>query len=175
MSSPCTAPGSDSVHHTSKGAFFTMEKSHRRAYCTAFLVLFALIFVRYCCFGLEYYPQLDDYIQYHNYTAYHSDLPAFIQTLGLLSSRPLAGLADLYLWAPFFPRMIWAVAILSALYAGTACLLKAVLSRFFHVDWVFLVLFALCPLGFEGTYWVSASSRILCGLFLSALSRRTVP
>ena len=147
-----------------------MEKSHRRAYCTAFLILFALIFVRYCCFGLEYYPQLDDYIQYHNHTAYHSDLPAFIQTLGLLSSRPLAGLADLYLWSPFFPRMIWAVAILSALYAGTACLLKAVLSRFFHVSWLFPVLFTLSPLGFEGTYWVSASSRILCGLFLAALS-----
>ena len=147
-----------------------MEKSHRRACFFTFLVLFTLIFVRYCCFGPEYYPQLDDYIQYHNYTAYHSDLPAFIQTLGLLSSRPLAGLADLYLWAPFFSRMIWAVAILSALYAGTACLLKAVFSRFFHVGWPFLILFTLIPLGFEGLYWVSASSRIVCGLFLAALS-----
>ena len=39
----------------------------------AFLIIFGLIFIRFCCYGLTYFPQLDDYIQLHNYTAYHPD------------------------------------------------------------------------------------------------------
>ena len=32
-----------------------------------FLLLFGLIWLRFAAFGLEYQPQLDDYIQLHNY------------------------------------------------------------------------------------------------------------
>lgn len=129
-------------------------------------VLWALVFVRFCCLGLQYWPQLDDYIQYHNYTAYHADIWAWILQLGLLAARPLAGLMDVFVWSNFFPVMILAVAILSLLYAASACLFQWVWSRHFGTSQLFLVFYALLPLGIEGTYWVSASSRIVTGLFL---------
>ncbi len=137
--------------------------------CLPFLSLFSLVFVRYLYYGFTYFYQLDDYIQYHNYTYFFEDLGWLIDRLGLLTSRPAAGLGDLYVWSRFFSVMLLAVALLSALYTASAFLLKAVFSRYFGTGNFFLVVFALLPLGFEGTYWVSASSRILCGLFFAAL------
>ena len=58
-----------------------------------FLLLFLLLMARNCACGLEYFPQLDDYIQYHNYATAES-FSALQQSTGLLASRPLAGLAD---------------------------------------------------------------------------------
>ncbi len=137
--------------------------------CLPFLSLFSLVFIRYLYYGFTYFYQLDDYIQYHNYTYFFEDLGWLINRLGLLTSRPAAGLGDLYVWSRFFPVMLLAVAILSAMYAASALLLKSIFSCHFGTGNFFLVIFALLPLGFEGTYWVSASSRILCGLFFAAL------
>lgn len=134
------------------------------------IVLFCLVFFRYCYYGFEYFPQLDDYIQYHNYTAYNSDLGSLISILGLLASRPLAGLMDLYFWSGFFDHMIWAVALISALYTASAMLLHRVFFRRFGTGMLFFVVYALLPLGFEGAYWVSASSRIIVGMFFASAS-----
>lgn len=141
-----------------------------KRYLIVFAILFGLIFVRYCYFGFEYFYQLDDYIQYHNYTAYNTDMTALINDLGLLSSRPLAGISDLFVWSGFYNVMILAVAVISAMYAGAVVLLHKVFSGHFGTGYFFFVFFALLPMGFEGTYWVSASSRIVVGLFFAALS-----
>ena len=146
------------------------KRNTRRLVLASFFLIFGLVFIRYCYYGFTYYHQLDDYIQYHNYTANQGSPWKLIMDLGMLAARPLSGAADVLVWSHFFNAMLWAVAILSALYAAAGCLLKAVFSRHFRVSPVFLVLFALLPLGFEGTYWVSASSRVLCGLFFAALS-----
>ena len=142
----------------------------RFKYIPVFFLLFGLIFVRYCYYGFEYYLQLDDYIQYHNYTAYNSDLAALIKQLGLLASRPLAGLCDLFVWSRFYGGMIAAVGIISAMYAGSACVFHKVFSRHFGTGFFFFVIYALLPLGFEGSYWISASSRIIVGMFFAALA-----
>lgn len=147
-----------------------IAKTQKRQYIYIFSVLFGLIFIRYCYFGLTYYNQLDDYIQYHNYTAYHDELWALIKSLGLLSARPLAGLSDLFLWSKFYSVMIAAAAVISALYAVSAVLLHKVFHKRFGTGFLFYVFYALLPLGFEGAYWISASSRIVVGLFFAALS-----
>lgn len=134
------------------------------------LVLFGLIFIRYCYFGFDYFFQLDDYIQYHNYTSYNPQLGELIKNLGILSARPLAGLLDLYVWSAFFNKMIWAVALISAMYAASAMLLHRVFYRRFKTGMLFFVVYALLPMSFEGAYWVSASSRIIVGMFFASLS-----
>lgn len=139
-----------------------------KTYAAVFFLLFGLIFVRYCYYGFEYYLQLDDYIQYHNYTAYSSDLTALIKNLGLLSARPLAGLADIYMWSSFYGCMIVAVGIISAMYAASAVLLHKVFAERLGTGWLFFVVYALLPIAFEGSYWVSASSRIIVGLFFAS-------
>lgn len=66
--------------------------------------------------------------------------------------------------------MIAAVAVISAMYAASAVFLHKVFSKHFGTGYLFFVVFALLPLGFEGSYWVSASSRIVVGMFFASLS-----
>lgn len=134
-----------------------------------FLLLFGLIFLRYCYYGLTYFPQLDDYIQLHNYPTYHSARRVILDQ-GLLSSRPLASVGDYFFWSKFWGQMIWAVALLSGLYAASALLFRRVWSAYFGTGHIFLVAYALLPLGMEGTYWVSAANRIIPSLFFTALA-----
>lgn len=132
-------------------------------------VIFLLLMARNCACGLQYWPQLDDYIQYHNYAAVFT-FPELQETVGVLASRPLAGLADYFVWSPMFDGMLLAVTIISALYALSAVLIKGLLGRYFAVGPLFLPIMALLPLGVEGTYWVSASSRVVVGLFFACLA-----
>ena len=97
-------------------------------------------------------------------------MQTIISTLGLLAARPLAGIADITVWSMFFSRMIVGVAIVSAMYAASACAFKRVFNRHFGTGYVFLAVYALLPLGFEGTYWMSASTRIVTGLFFASVS-----
>ena len=101
--------------------------SRQRREFVRYGVLLALVMVRNCAAGLAYWPQLDDYIQCHNYAAgfTFSQLQAVV---GVLASRPLAGLADYYLWSPLFDRMILGVALMSLLYVAAIC--KAVRRGF---------------------------------------------
>ncbi|MBQ6824566.1 MAG: hypothetical protein IJN82_02345 [Clostridia bacterium] len=131
--------------------------------------IFALVFGRYLYYGFQYFYQLDDYFQYHNMADFSPNLWETVLKNGMLLSRPAAGLSDLCVWSNFFPVMLLAVAVISALYACTALLLKSVFHRHFGTGWLFAVIFALLPLGMEGIYWVSASSRIVCGLFFAVL------
>lgn len=142
----------------------------KRNYIFLFLIMFGLIFVRYCYYGFDYFYQLDDYIQYHNYSTYYDDKWALIKNLGMLSARPLAGLCDLFVWSRFYGCMLAAVGLISAMYAASAIFLHKVFSKHFGTGYLFFVVFALLPLGFEGSYWVSASSRIVVGMFFAALS-----
>ena len=132
-------------------------------------IVFLLLAVRACAFGLRYWPQLDDYIQYHNYAASFT-FPQLQETVGVLASRPLAGLADYFLWSPLFGHMIWGVLIISALYAVSAVWMKRLLERYVDVGPVFMVVMALLPLGVEGTYWMSASTRVVVGLACACLA-----
>ncbi len=66
------------------------DLSRRKLFCAVLLALAGLLVLRYCAFGLSYYPQLDDYIQYHNYLT-SSSFWALVRTAGLLVSRPVYG------------------------------------------------------------------------------------
>lgn len=134
-----------------------------------FFTVFSAIFIRYLYFGLSYYYQLDDYIQYHNF-ATSNDYGALIIKEGLLAARPLAGIADLYVWSRFYDYMILGVLIISLMYACSALLLLSVFGRHFGTGMFFCAVYTLLPLGFEGTYWMSASSRIISGLFFASVA-----
>lgn len=136
-------------------------------------VLFVLVMARYCAFGVQYYHQLDDYIQYHNYARGHTFLNLQI-IVGILSSRPLAGIADYYFWSHMFDNMILGVALISALYVAAVLLIWNLLGRYFRTSPVLPVIMALLPLGMEGTYWMSASTRVVVGMFFAALAVRAL-
>lgn len=134
-------------------------------------LIFLLLIMRSCAYGVQYWPQLDDYIQYHNYAAGFT-FKQLQELTGLLASRPLAGLADYYIWTPLFDHMILGVAVLSAMYSVCIVWLKRLMQRYVAVGPVFFVIMGLLPLGVEGTYWMSASTRIICGLFFACLTAK---
>lgn len=135
-----------------------------------FCLIFALIFIRYCYYGFTYYYQLDDYMQYFNYYNRGFTTVAKIAEIGLLSIRPLAGLADVLLWTRLFSVMIVGSAIISAMYAFSACLFQRVFKRHFGTGHIFLIVYTILPFGFEGTYWMGAATRIVVGLFFTAVA-----
>lgn len=135
----------------------------------SFWLVWAAIVWRYLSCGLTYCWQHDDYIQYINYPSV-DDYGALMRSEGLLASRPLAVIFDLYFWQHFAGAMIVAVLLLALLYAGSALLWQRVLHRRFGTGWLFTVIYALIPLAIEGTYWLSAGTRLICGLFFTALS-----
>ncbi len=135
-----------------------------------FLLLYPVMALRFLYYGFTYFHQLDDYIQYHNYTAYGGSPFELVEALGLLAARPLAGLFDIFVWSRTYSFMILAVLLLTALHAFSAVLLYRIFNRHFGTGYVFLAIYCLLPLGFEGTYWVSASSRVVCGMFFAVLS-----
>ena len=147
-----------------------MSAADRRRMRLGFAVLFALVFLRVCRYGLSYLPMLDDYIQYYNYANLYPDRAELLRLMGAFSARPLAGVLDIVFWSRFWDHLIAAVALLSALYAAAGMLFFSVWRRRLGATWLFPVLFALFPWGLEGTYWLSASTRIVPGMFFTALA-----
>ena len=133
------------------------------------LGLFLLLLARACAAGPEYWFQLDDYIQLWNYPKNES-FWNLNQTVGLLASRPLAGAADYFFWGRMVGFMLVGVALICAMYALSAVLLQRIVRRYFASSPIFLVVMALLPLGMEGTYWMSAATRVVVGLFCAALA-----
>ncbi len=131
------------------------------AFCAAALVLRALFG------GLWYGPILDDSIQYINYPS-SADYGALIEQEGLFASRPLAALMDLYVIGPLRGCLIVPVLLLSVLHGLSAAMYSRLFGGLFRTGTAFAVVFALIPLGCEGTYWLSASSRVIPGLFFTA-------
>lgn len=144
--------------------------SKQKFFYGVLIALAVLLVLRYCAFGLTYYPQLDDYIQYHNYYRSGHSFWKIAQMSGLLASRPLANLADYFVWSPLFDHMILGVALVSVLYVACVGILWRLLQRYFPVGPVFPVVMALLPLGMEGLYWMSASTRIVGGMFFGCLA-----
>lgn len=134
-----------------------------------FLIVFFPIALRFLYYGFQYFPQLDDYIQYGLYPN-AVDYSLLIRNAGLFSSRPMAGISDIFLWGKFWDHMVIALLLICVLWAFSALLFRKVFQRWFGCGIIFLIVFALMPLGFEGTYWLSASTRIVVGMFFTALA-----
>ncbi len=132
-------------------------------------ILFALVMILRACFsGISYEPILDDSIQYVSYG--NADPFLLIAEEGLFSSRPLAAIVDLFLLAPMRDCLILPVLVISALHGVAAAIFARLFEKYFHTGAIFPVVYALLPLGVEGTFWLSASSRIAVGLFFTALT-----
>ncbi len=147
--------------------FFLSEDKHR-----FFLIslLFAMaVIIRALSAGFEYLPILDDSIQYINYQK-AGNLFALIEEQGLFSSRPLAAVIDLFFVGMMNRCLLLPVLIFSAMHGAAGVLLMRLFNKMWGTGIGFAVVYALLPLGVEGTYWLSASSRIVVGLFFSAVA-----
>ncbi len=130
-------------------------------------MIFLALLLRISCFGFTYYPQLDDYIQYYNYVQ-STDYVQLMLREGLLCSRPLAALTDIYVWMQL--PLYLSVVLISLLYAASAVIYSRLFAKYFKTGIFFAIFYSLLPLGYEGTYWLSASARVVTGLFFTSLT-----
>ncbi len=115
-------------------------------------------------FGYRYFPLLDDYIQLNTYPK----TPEVYFTLELYRQRPLATLFDIFIWSRSLNLSFF---IITLMHCGAACLLTNVFNKCgFKTGLLFAVIFVLCPLNTEATYWISASGRIVTAVFFAALA-----
>lgn len=136
---------------------------------TIFIIMFVSMIIRSAVYGFNYYFQLDDYIQYFNYPS-SLNYAKLIFEQGFLASRPLAGIFDIYVWSNFTAHMFLSVILISFMFAVSGVILLKIFNRFFGTGYFFIIFYMLFPANFEGTYWLSASSRIVTALFFMSLS-----
>lgn len=133
-------------------------------------VLFgAALLLKYLLFGFHYYPVLDDFIQYGGYPLYH-DLGHVYFEIGTMAARPLASLLDPVLWGGLWNHMWLALLLISVMHFFAVLLLDRALDYCgVSVGPIFWIAALFLPVAAEGAYWISASSRLVVGLFFAAL------
>lgn len=130
----------------------------------------AALFLKVFGAGFSYFCILDDHIQYGCYPLAEK-LSNVLFGIGTASNRPLAALFDPLVWGAFFENMAIALLIITILHFLSAKLFdKCLVACDISITPIFYAVYLLLPLGFEGTYWISASSRIVVGLFFTALA-----
>lgn len=132
-----------------------------------FLVVLLAAF-RFSYFGFKYIPYLDDYIQYSFYPSYPNPWQNILTGgAGVLFTRPLAGLMDFFVWSRFYDNLGVVVFIISVLYGFSGVFFYKVFKKCgIMVGPVFFAVFLFLPANSEGTYWISASTRIVVSMFL---------
>ncbi len=137
-----------------------------------FVLIIFLSVYRFSYLWFNYIPYLDDYVQY----SFYPSLPNHWETVykggtGVLFTRPLAGILDLFLWSGFYEKLGLVVALLSAIYGLSAVFFyKGLRLCGINVGLVFFTFYIFAPLNTEGTYWVSAATRIVPSLFFISLA-----
>lgn len=134
-------------------------------------LILAAAMVRMGSFGFNYFPLLDDYIQYGIYPFAYKPFESVYLKAGLFAYRPLAALADIYLWGRFWGALGIVFFSITIMHAVSAYLFIKTSERLnVPLGMTFAAIYLLCPINIEASYWISASSRIIVGLFLSSLS-----
>lgn len=134
------------------------------------IAFLSALFFKVFSLGLRYFPILDDYIQYGGYPLYEKLSYVYLD-IGTIATRPFASILDPLVWGEFYGRLWIVVAIVSVLFFFGTKLISLVFEKLdIHITPFLYAVLLLIPLGFEGTYWLSASTRICVGLFFTGLS-----
>ncbi len=132
---------------------------------TAGLLMLLLLVLQRTIFGSKYFPVIDDWFLYYG----RSMSEDVLSTLDL-TMRPLAGLADAFMITPLAGHMIITELLLMVMLAASVYFLcRAFSMSRISSGAVLMTVAALSPIGFEGLYWIAASSRIISSLFFISL------
>ncbi len=149
-----------------------MPKTEHRREIFWVATIVALSFLRFSYLGFAYTPYLDDHIQYIFYPSLDNGWNNILAGgARILATRPLAGIFDYFLWSRFSNHLGVAVAIISIIH-GISAVFFYKAFRHIGVEFgpVFFVFYLFLPSNTEGTYWLSASNRIVVSLFLISAS-----
>lgn len=147
-----------------------VKKSQPLGYAVCYSTFIALCALRFSYLGFKYTPYLDDYIQYRLYPSTDSPWQTVLAGgVGVLYTRPLAGLADFFVWSRFEESLGAAVLLISLMHGLSAIFFREAFQKIgIPLGEAFLVFYAFFPLNTEGTYWLSAATRIVPSLLLTS-------
>ena len=132
-----------------------------------YILLFSLCLLKFLLYGFGYFPVLDDFIQYEGYRLYDS-LKHVYFGIGTIATRPLASLLDPFFWGAIGKST--SLFIITVMHFFSAVFFyKAAENLDIKLTPVFGIIYLLIPFGAESFYWLSASTRVVCGLFFSSL------
>lgn len=130
------------------------------------IAFFIALLLKIFSAGIHYFPVLDDHIQYGCYPNF--PLSHVLFDIGTAGSRPFASFLDPTFWGLFYNHMWIALLFISVMYFVSAVFLDRILVEHHIKITPFLYcFFLLAPITFEGSYWISASSRIAVGMFFA--------
>lgn len=145
------------------------EERHREWLLFGLLAVF--MGMKFIYYGVTYFPVLDDWIQYGTYPMHENPFVSVILKAKTYSSRPLAAFFDPYVWGKFWPHMWLVLGVITGCHWLSMLLLYRVLKQNgLKLGWIGLLIYGGLPIGIEASYWISASSRIVFGLFLAIAS-----
>ncbi len=137
-----------------------------------YAIYILLCVYKYSFYGFYYPGYLDDYVQYIYYPSIENPFKNLLfGGAGTAYTRPLAALLDVYFWSTFSSYFSFAVVILNVLYAVSGIFFyKAFKAAGIKLSAVFFVCYGLLPSLCEGTFWISAATRIVPAMLFAALS-----
>lgn len=136
-----------------------------------FAVFGVFLFIKTGYLSFQYFPIMDDYIQYGVYPLFDHPFQEAYLRIGLFATRPLAGLLDIYFWGQLWEHISAAYFLMTCLHFASGLLFYGGLRRCnFTVGPLFLAVYLFFPLGLEATYWLSASTRLVVPMLFCALS-----
>lgn len=145
-----------------------MKKIYQRE--KEYFLLLLAVFLPYLLYGFRYFPVLDDFIQYGCYPKYH-DLSYIYLEIGTIKTRPLASILDPLFWGMFWKLPWISLILITVMHYVSGIFFYEVLRKNKETVSLFtLLIYYLLPLGMEGRYWLSASTRIITGLFFVGIS-----
>ena len=131
----------------------------------------ALFFIKYGYYGFSYYPILDDYIQYGGYRLLKPIFTSVLIKGRTITTRPLASLSDPYIWGQLWHHMYISFFIITLLHLLSCWFFYQVFKKNnLTLGYVALLIYGFFPFGTEATYWISASSRIIVGMFVLSVA-----
>jgi len=136
------------------------------------LGLYLVMILRYFYYGIKYFPVADDFNQFGVYYRRSSDIwNNVILYYNRYTNRPLAFLSDAYVTMRFW-RNMWAMLLLYVTLHFLSCyFIHASLKKSgLKLGMIGITVFALCPGLYEAAYWLSASTRLVAGVFFAAAS-----
>ena len=119
-------------------------------------------------FGFSYFPILDDFIQYDGYRMYN-DLNYVYFGIGTVSTRPLASILDPVFWGAM-PKGFALFVITLLHYFSCVFFYESAKKLDAQLSPVFGIIYLMIPVMAESTYWLSASTRVVCGLFFASMA-----
>lgn len=136
------------------------------------LSILVILIVKYGYYGFKYFPVLDD----NNIYGVFSKIPVgnvffAIAHDSFFKIRPFAAILDFTLWSRFWGNLWIPLLFITLMHFFSCYFISEVFDKNnSKIGNIPVIFYMIMPLQFQATYWISASARVVQGIFFASLS-----